>query len=309
MLHQFTWVDLFDGLEEALIRILRVVKPRAARAAEAANIETIAPSRAAPAANGGAFAAALDVQSPKDVAAIKERLYLLEKSSTLARNGVANLLAESNLPTATMLEFVHALRLSPPESNALREAISDVARRHTLKGPPAAMPPGTRLIRVVSFDAFADHLSASAFVPSGHAARALVRRLLQRKRPPKKWAAGITIGRFVIWAIMSIDKNATFMTSKTASEDVLNALGLPHHRAGEPLLAITYTLPTQITARVPTFCDAYAGSWPYLFRVAAPGAPYGLTVPRDETGRTAGLPEVVHAPITLDHAESIDVIA
>jgi TIR domain len=308
MLHQFTWVDLFDGLEEAIIRILRVVKPRAARSAEARHIEAIAPPpRTTAPVTDGALAL---TKLPSTEAQVQKRLDILSASSAVAHRVVSNLLAESNLPNATVLELVNAISASPAEASAVRQAIQRVCRAHILQGPPAVLEPQAPLTRVISLDTFAALLVQSGFVSSTSVAHALIEQVVDQESPSRRWPTGMPLGRHIIWALATALGQPSPLELLASQQNVLDVLGLPSHRAGEPLLAISYRLPPHIIPRIPTFCDAYAGEfWPYLFHVAPPGAHYGLTVPRDETGRLAGLPEVVHHPISLDQADSVRVIA
>ena len=308
---QYTWVDLFDGFEEAIIRLLRVVRPRAARVAEAAMLESMTRPRQPPPVDvreevqprqpqtDGALALALATRPKSTISKLEKRLDILSSESAVTYNAVRNLLAEVNLPRTTMREFVGALEDSAPEPEAMRIAIARVARRHVLEGPSADVH-GSPLTRVVAFDALAHELHVAGLYGTTSAAKAGISRAITEDLPVRELMQTVPMGRYVVWAIVDLYKHIAHLPPTEARDRIVDLLGLPRHLAGEPLLAVSYRLPSSTDARVPTFCDAYAGdTWPYLFRVAPAGARFGRTVPRDNLSFEQGLPEVVHAPVPV----------
>jgi len=330
---QYTWVDLFDGFEEAIIRLLRAIRPRAARVAEAAMLESMAPPRQPPDVDvldevgrrqpsdvevfdevgrrqpptDGALALALAARPRTTISKLGKRLNILSAESAVTYNAVRNLLAEVNLPRTTMKEFIAALEDSAPEPEALRMAIVRVARQHVLEGPLADTH-GAPLTRVVALDTLAQEMHNAGLYGTASAAKNRIGHAIADDIPLRELMQTVPLGRYLVWAIVDLYEHISHLPPTEARDRVVDLLGLPRHRAGEPLLAISYRLPPSTDARVPTFCDAYAGSiWPSLFRAAPAGARYGRTVSRETF--EPGLPEVVHAPVALFDAGIMRLLA
>ena len=80
-----------------------------------------------------------------------------------------------------------------------------------------------------------------------------------------------------------------------SADGIRGLLGLDREEKGLRLLIFEYKLPVHHSIHFPTVAEAYAKDvWPYFFRPAPPGAPYGMTLPWPEYSHEPPRPEVVH---------------
>ena len=108
------------------------------------------------------------------------------------------------------------------------------------------------------------------------------------------------MGRYLMWSTFDAATSTAnpFEGISNTADAIAGLLGLDRNERGRPLLLLTYTLPASVAPRFPTVAEAYAGGvWPYFFRPASPGAPYGMTMPWPEYQHEAPRPEVVHEVI------------
>ena len=227
--------------------------------------------------------------------------FLLAKGWNTDQQAVINIWAETRLSDATWKAMIKALRKAPQTIIAIRSAIRDVCRGNLLAGPHIVCRDGQRFGRAVTLDRFCALVATTSYMAPTDVRRELrstVRKPLEIVR--QRWR-NRALGRHLMWAAFrDTARNCSPWQRLPSTADGIRAiLGLDPLERGRSLLLLEYALPPSDGPLYPTVADSLSGdSWPYFFRPASDGAPYGLVMSWPSVRRRQGRPEVVHNVIT-----------
>jgi hypothetical protein len=211
---------------------------------------------------------------------------------------VENLYAETSLDVADWDEFISALLHEEVISEKLAIVIRDFCRNdRSLIGGNAKIGADTIIGHVMSANRFAELLLKLRYYNDIDEAKAGIRHIigLDPKTMINRWKEQ-DLGRFIMWGTFNPSGGEPFGDPIPIASEIVCSLGL--EPISSPLLLFVYILPTNLEAKIPTFCDAYAGDFvPRYFQRVPEGSPYGMTVPTEFCPIVEGKPEVVHAVI------------
>jgi len=243
----------------------------------------------------------LDSIDPTERNTIIAQLEDLAQESSIAEQMRDNLFAETRLRRDDWQALVTALLGTRTGRRRMQRVIRDFCRdNRQLKGGSASLLPGVVLGRAVGHERFCRMLVSLGYHADIDEAKAALRSILglPRSKIPRFWQ-GRDMGRCVMWATFDqLEIQDPFGLPPPRSDIIICSLGMRPVRG--PVLLLQYRLPGRMKPKIPTFCDAYAGtSWPRYFQPAGPGASWGETVPTDPCPMRARRPEVVHSVIQL----------
>jgi hypothetical protein len=236
----------------------------------------------------------------------ERRMRIGEPVSGRFRQWIINVYAECHLTRKTWSAFVEGVIRAEPNSDLpeLTRVCTGIFRDFLsqsfgLLGPEADVDEHTTFGRVVPHPAFVT--TVKSFVGGSRtAAMDLVRFLIDRSTADwnVEWLK-YPAGQHVMWATFCEEdpKQDPFDPLPTSRSDLRCLFGLPWDAS--QLLLLTYKLPPDIRAFLPTIVEAYAGDWTVFFRPADRGARFGRIMPRAECDAETTLPEIVHRPVTL----------
>lgn len=254
----------------------------------------------------GALALDLKTEAEGTMGVVKYRLALMSRLSVVDRIMVENLQLESHLPVSAMRRLLIAMVESSEEPSEIRAAIRGVCRANPLRGGKIRVSKQTIFTSVRSLDTFCLWLVESNVFPSVISARDWASRLSPKGSSSLIGLPGdLLLSPYINWAYLVLEQEDS--PQGLDAEQIRRRLGIRHFPRGDSLVLFEYILPRHITPQFPTFCDAYASEpWPTNFRPAPSDAPYGITVPSNDSA--APLPEVVHAPVQLKHVFSARLV-
>jgi hypothetical protein len=265
------------------------------------------PSGAAPVL----FDASLQLRDDPEQCAVRIMLNRVVAESVVHDRMFHNLLAETQFSAADVEELLQLLHSLAARGTPIAElcqrlrqfcAASAHGQPRPLRGRPAQLGQGP-LGRVVTLRSFAHLLVHMEHHTDLEEAVSAIRAMLGT--PPQDFPIdwqSYPLGRYAMWSTFDESGARPFHDTRSAS-DLLELLGLDPHHDGDLLLVFEYKLPAAVVSRVPSFCDAYVGSWNAWFRVSPHEAPFGRTRPVGER-EARGVPEVIHEVVTASVLEA-----
>jgi hypothetical protein len=233
------------------------------------------------------------------------KLSAFAKQSSINGQFLKNLESENLVSDRIWRDLIRAILDSPAESHKLSEAIRTSLRKNLFSGPPAKCSPNAIFGRATTSESLARSFAGQKYFGSFSAAlshvRAMKRSQLSNLR--EKWRH-YSLASFVMWSTFDPGGGRPFQGIARSARYLRALYGLPADDADGPLLLLEYILPDDVTAKIPTIVEAYAGDeWLYYFRPAGQfemDEGHSRTYVWDELARkgASGRPEVVHKPVT-----------
>lgn len=234
----------------------------------------------------------------------RKRMKRLKNKSGLLRQIVDNLYNEIHLACAFWRGFVTTLNAAAADVDALCDAIRQYAQSALFQGPAARVPVGATMGHATSRKILVKHLFRSGYMPSKIAASLSVDEAmaLPIEKTRENWAT-YELGRYVMWATFDPAGGRPFAIAGITARLLRGRLGLLGRRSRQPVLTLEYDLPADVHPHLPTIAEACAGKpWLVFFRPSGREEAddgYSLTQPHDQLApKHAGMPEVVHTPVT-----------
>jgi hypothetical protein len=234
----------------------------------------------------------------------RSRTRWLKRKSGLLRQVIDNFYAELHLVCSFWRGFIDVLNRGGGDVDELCKAIRKYVRSALFQGPPARIPAGVTMGRATSRKELARHFRRRRYFPDILSANLAIDEVMRVpvEESRTKWGA-YELGSYVMWSTFDPAGGRPFAIANLTSRLLRGRLGLPGRRSRYPVLTLEYELPRGQPAYLPTVAEAYAGNtWLVFFRTSSEeevDSGFSLTQPHDDLAlRHAGMPEVVHAPIT-----------
>lgn len=244
-------------------------------------------------------------EKPRESTKVLNRLTDLANESAIMRQMCHNLLfAETRLKNADWNALFTALCKGRHGINETEQIIrAFCVSKRLLKGGNAKIIPERTMGRAVSKEQFCEMLVKLGYHADIDEARANLTMYVEDvpiSDLPALWKAR-QISMYNMWSTFDLkEQDYPFGTPLANPAKILCMLGKDPDPS--PVLLFEFRLPVNVTPRIPTFCDAYAGKiWSRYFRPALPGESYGTTMPTDTCSDKKGRPEVVHRTILLEN--------
>ena len=247
---------------------------------------------------------ALSALPPADRLQVEDGLLRLARISGLTFQAVQNFQIESRLARECWASLLKNLSASTSAGSTCA-AVTSILQLYTLSGPPVSLPDKRRLGRAISLQKFCNLLVDLGHYGAISSAHCAVRNMLNKPLLVlrKNWRH-IPLGRYLMWSTFNPEDDIEhpFKGMDGSADEIRGILGLDRNEAGSPLLLFEYEVPEHTAVRFPTVAEAYSGgAWPYFFRPAPKGSPYGITMPWPEFESRQPRPEVVHEVIDMGY--------
>jgi hypothetical protein len=229
---------------------------------------------------------------------VRANLRRLSTRSAVAYQAVLNFHSETRFTQEGWTTTFAGLR-DGSDPDGCRQSVSRTFRVLTLRGPEVSLGLTCKLGRAVTLQRLCRLLCKLNYFATVSSARRAVRNMLSQPVTilTKRWK-NYQLGIYLMWSTFNPDaaERSPFENMPNSAEGIRGLLGLDRNESELPLILFEYILPRDTVARFPTLAEAYAGEeWPYFFRPAPVGAPYGMTMPWPELEKSEPRPELVHA--------------
>lgn len=220
-------------------------------------------------------------------------LEALAKVDETHQRMVVNIYIEYSLGRDDWDALFTSLTAEKLKIDEMDEIIVNFCRGKTLNGKNASTGSAKIFGKIISFENFCKLLYKLNYYGSLRAAKAAVRSQINLQSKNASWDSR-KLAQFIMWSTFDPAGGRPFEYEKDP-KILVCSLGMDP--ISTPLI-LEYQVPPKITPKIPSFCDAYAGTrWNKYFKLVDDGAPYGMTEPAGKCEMTSGRPEVVHEAV------------